>query len=420
MDEPNGHRRGVSNHQPPGFYVVCLAVLCERWAAYMLASSVVLMLCQRYGYPQDRALRLAGLINAASYLGTLPGGLLADKVLGHRQALSISAVLLAVGYGLLVLAAPWALWLSLAFLTMGGSLFKPSTQAMIAWVYPSGDARLEGAQIRFYMAVNAGAAIGSVVSGLVVRRFGWSAAFWIACAVVLQASILLAVKRKSLPLSGESPERGEERPESRAIRPRRRAISLGLLMLAFLLYVLCYSQVEGSLVLWAQERTDRVVHGFEIPAAWFVAFPAILVLVLARAQLAVIEPLKRRLGTYGLVAAGLGALALAFVALIPAAMAGASGRVSMVWLTACLSLMVVGEVLIAPLGLALVLRFAPARFVGLVAGGWYVCGAVGSWLAGEVGALWARSSPLGGLVCLASLPLCGSILVWLVGARRDR
>ena len=405
--------------QPRGFYVVCLAVACERWAAYMLASSVVLMLCQRYGHSQAESLRLAGLMNAASYLGTLPGGFLADKAIGHRRALSISTMLLSLGYALLILAAPWALWLSLVFLVLGGALFKPSTQAMIILVFPEGDTRLEAAQIRFYLAANAGAAIGSVVSGLAVRYGGWSTVFVIAAAVLLAATGLLAIYRHSLP-PGEPAHGRKASPEAHSLSPRRRAVLISGLVLAMLLYVLCYAQVEGSLVLWAQNRTQRMVHGFEVPASWFVALPALLVLVLGGGQLAVLDRLKQRIGTYSLVAAGLGVVSLAFVALIPAALATGDKPVSMLWLVACLTLMVVGELLVAPLGLALVLRLAPSRFVGLIAGGWYVWVALGYWLAGEVGAMWERSSIMSGIVFLVTLPLVGVVLMCLISARRSR
>ena len=414
---PTIRPRGRCRGQPRGFLLVCLAVACERWAAYVLLSSVVLMLCERYGHSQADSLRLAGLMNAASYLGTMPGGLLADKALGHRRALLISTLLLALGYALLTLAAPWALWLSLTFLVLGGALFKPSTQAMITLVFPEGDPRLEAAQVRFYIALNAGAAIGSILSGLAVRYVGWGAAFFMAAAAMLAACGLLAVYWHSLP-PGEPRRSGKTSPDADSLSPRRRTILIGALMLAMLLYVLCYGQVEGSLVLWAQNRTQRVIHGFEVPAAWFVALPALLVVVLGGGQLAVLDRLKRRIGTYRLVAAGLGVVSLAFVALIPAALATGDKRVSMLWLVACLTLMVVGELLIAPLGLALVLRLAPARFVGLVAGGWYIWLALGYWLAGEVGAMWARSSPMAGVAFLAILPLVGAFLMCLITARR--
>ena len=82
-------RRLPRLHYPRGFYLLCLAVLCDRWAALILSSSVVLMLGERYGYPRGDALRLAGLFNAASYLATLPGGLAVDHMLGSRRSLGV-------------------------------------------------------------------------------------------------------------------------------------------------------------------------------------------------------------------------------------------------------------------------------------------------------------------------------------------
>lgn len=158
---------------PPGFYVVCLAVLCERLAAYILASSAVLMLCERYGYARADALRLAGMVNAVSYLGTLPGGLTSDRVLGAHRALRISVMLLALGYAALTLSGRLALWLSLGLLVLGSSLFKPATQASIAELYAPTDPRLDAAQIIFYLAINSGAALGGLGAGVIIRSNGW-------------------------------------------------------------------------------------------------------------------------------------------------------------------------------------------------------------------------------------------------------
>ncbi len=55
---------------------------------------------------------------------------------------------------------------------------------------------------------------------------------------------------------------------------------------------------------------------------------------------------------------------------------------------------------------------APARFVGVVVGGWYVSGALGYWLAGENGALWIKWSPMGVLAILALLTLFGAVVAW--------
>jgi POT family proton-dependent oligopeptide transporter len=406
-------QRSPRPRYPAGFYVICLVVACERWAAYTLASSVVLMLCDRYGYARADALRLAGLVNAASYLGTLPGGLLADRILCSRRALSISTMLLALGYLVLIFASPLALCISLLLLVIGSALFRPSTQALIVRLYRPGDTRLDAAQVWFYMAVNAGAAMGALIAGLVVRHGGWSAAFAVAAAMMVGSRLLLAGSQDALQVRASAQKARQARPpETRTLRPGQRAMAVGALMLAMLLYTVCYGQVEGSLLLWAHDRTDRVLLGFEVPATWFVALPALLVLLLGPAQLAFLEPLQRRIGTYRLVAAGLISVALAFVVMIPATLAGDARRVSMTWLVACLTLMVLGELLVAPLGISVLLRLAPPRFVGVLVGGWYLSVALGYWLAGEVAALWACWSPLGVLAFLAALPLVGAALLW--------
>ena len=79
---------------------------------------------------------------------------------------------------------------------------------------------------------------------------------------------------------------------------------------------------------------------------------------------------------------------LAFAVLIPPAVISPGQRISMAWLIACMTLLVIGALLVAPLGLALRLRLAPPRLVGVVVDAWYVPGALGCWLAGEIGPVW--------------------------------
>lgn len=376
---------------PNGFYVVCMAVFFERWAAYMLGSSVVLMFCERYGYARGDALRLAGLVNAASYLGTLPGGLAVDRTLGSRRSFAVGMVLLALGYAALTLSASAALWLSLGLLVVGHALFKPSTQSVIVSLYAPSDTRRDAAQIVFYLAVNAGATVGAVLTGLLVRSYNWRVTFALAAGIMLAGCMLFALSDDTLQAREKGPfAPSSEVPIADAMSAWQQAKIIGALTLAVMLYTVGLGQVEGSLFLWAQDRTDRVLFGFEIPAAWFVGLPAFLVLILAPLQLALLPRIQRRIDTPRLIAAGLVAVALAFVVLIPPAIFSDGHRVSMGWLIGCMTLLVVGELLVAPLGLSLLVRLAPPRFVGVVVGAWYVSGALGFWLAGELGAIWFK------------------------------
>lgn len=414
------HQPGQGPRHPPGLYIVCLAVLCERWAAYTLASSVVFMLCDRYGYARADALRVAGLVNAASYLGTLPGGLAADRVFGAGRALRISTVLLALGYAMLTFSGSVAFWSSIGLLVLGSSLFKPGTQTAIAGLYGPSDPQLDAAQVMFYLAVNAGAALGALLAGLVVRGSGWSLSYALAAAVMLAGRLVLWVGRDALRLraAGLHPTHSDT-STSRTMTAWQRCRMIGALTLAMLIYTICFAQAEGSLLLWAQDKTDRVIFGFEIPAAWFAGLPAMLVLMLAPIQLALLSRLQRRIGTQRLIAWGLLAVALAYITFSPAVFGSATRRVSMGWLVGCLTLIVVGELLIGPLGLSLLLRLTPRRFIGVVVGVWYVSNSLGFWLAGEIGALWVRWSSIGVLALLIVLPLSGAWVLWRAAPHAD-
>lgn len=379
-------RSRIERH-PRGFYLLCLAVLCERWAAAILSSSLVFMLCQNYGHSRGEALRLCGLYNAASYFLTLPGGFAIDRILGARRSLSAGMVLLTCGYAALTI--PSALWLSAPLLLLGHALFKPSSQVVMALLYERHDRRLDGAQIAVYLVINVAVTAGSVCAGLLARSHDFRAAFTLAAAVLLLGTLAVFLGKSVLRLRPKqlSPSMSAPMPPL-TLSSRQRVQRIAALTLAMLLFAVGFGQVEGSLLLWARDRTDRFLLGFEIPAAWFVGLPALLVLLLAPAQLALLPRLQQTTTTPRLVAWGLVAVALAFAVLLPPALLLPGQRVSMLWLLAAMTLLVTGELLISPLGLSLLLRLAPPRFVGVVLGVWYVAGALGCWLAGELGALF--------------------------------
>ena len=147
---------------------------------------------------------------------------------------------------------------------------------------------------------------------------------------------------------------------------QRHTRTIAGLSLAMFLFTLCTAQAEGALLLFCKDRIDRTFLGFEVPIAWFLAFPAVLVLALTPLQLALLPRLKQSASRSLLIALGLVAASLCFAVLLPTTLW--PGRVSMLWLAASLSLFVLAELLVAPLGLALLQRSAPPRFIGLVTG----------------------------------------------------
>lgn len=372
---------------PAGFYTLCLAEFFERWAACAISASTVLLLCERYGYSRGDALRLSGLWNAAIYLATLPGGLAIDRVLGPRHGLGVGMALLALGYAALMSADFAALYVALGLMLVGHALFKPSTQALIGSLYRPHDRRLDAAQITFYLILNAGGTIGALTAGLLLRGRDFRILCAGAAAAMLAGLTILQLGKHTLRARHRStPPIADSMPPVPASARRSRVLLIVGMTLAMLVYTVGFGQVEGSLFLWAQDRTDRMLGGFEIPASWFVGLPAFLVLLFAPAQLAVLPRIQRRISTSHMVAGGVVAIGAAFAVLVPPALWTDGHRVSMLWLIACMTLLTLGELLVAPLGLSLILRLTPARFVGVVVGSWYVAGALGYWLSGELGA----------------------------------
>ena len=398
---------------PPAFYRLCWAILCERWAAFMLTSTAALMLCERFGFSPADALHLLGIASAANYVGSLPGGYLLDRTTDPRRGLGVSSLILLFGYTILSLPYRPALYAAFVLLFIGHSLYKPSTQRILAALYATGDARIEGAQVLIHLTANIGAAGGSLLAGIITLHAGWSVTYAcaalimsVACALLWPTQAARAVDEASL-VSVLKQSQTESTPSM-----SQHTRTIAGLALAMLLFTLSTAQAEGALLLWSKDRIDRVVLGFEIPIAWFLAFPALLVLVLAPVQIALLPRLKSCIGTKRLVALGLIAASLCFAVLLPTTLW--PGRVSMLWLAASLSLFVLAELLVAPLGLALLQRSAPPRFIGLVTGLWYGAGALGYLAGGEIGALWSSWQTRNVLLFLTALPTVGAaVFSWL-------
>jgi len=395
---------------PSALFRLCWAVLCERWAAFMLISTAAVMLCERYGLPPAVSLRWLGIASAAYYVGSLPGGYLLDRSTSSRRGIGIGSLFLLLGYITLSLPYQAALYVAFALLFVGHSLYKPSTQRILASLYATGDNKLEGAQVLLHMMVNIGAVGGSLLAGSIAKYAGWSVTYGCAALMMSLAGVLTWPSQHQRDSPNTPSLKLTEQPQSSAPLPIHSSTRMiSGLTLAMFLFTLCTAQAEGALLLWSRDRIDRVVLGFEVPIAWFLAFPAILVLLIAPIQLALLPRLKRSIGTNRLIALGLVAAALCFTVLLPTTLW--TQRVSMAWLAASLSFFVLAELLIAPLGLALLIRSTPSRFVGVATGLWYGAGAFGYFVSGEIGALWSSWSTQRVLLLLTALPSAGAVVL---------
>src|SRR5262249_22753487 len=120
---------------------------------------------------------LYGLYIALVYLSPFFGGVLADRVLGYRRAVTAGAALLTAGYLLLALNRQSTFHLSLGVLIIGNALFKPNISTLVGNLSPQGDVRRDSAFSIFYMGINIGAFFAPLAAGWMRSHFGWGPAF---------------------------------------------------------------------------------------------------------------------------------------------------------------------------------------------------------------------------------------------------
>lgn len=156
-----------------------------------------------------------------------------------------------------------------------------------------------------------------------------------------------------------------------------------------------YEQAGASLTFFAEEQTDRSWLGGTIPASTFQSVPAASVVLLAPVIAALwvflskknLEPNSLRKQAFGLVILALGYVVIA----IGVKGVGLEMKVSMFWLAALYVIHTIGELCLSPIGLSLVSKLAPVRFVSLLFGVWFLSNAVANKAAGQLSSLYPPS-----------------------------
>lgn len=159
-----------------------------------------------------------------------------------------------------------------------------------------------------------------------------------------------------------------------------------------------FEQAGASLTFFAQEQTDRNVFGWNMPASLFQMFNAMFIVILAPVAVAIWGALGRKnMEPPSPVkqAMGLGFLALGYLFIAW----GVNGvqpwdKVSMMWLIGLYLIHTIGELCLSPIGLSMVVKLAPARFVSLLMGVWFMSTATANKFAGDLSALYPEDVKL--------------------------
>ena len=377
---------------------------------------------------QPLASHIYGLYTALVYLTPLIGGLIADRVLGQRRTVIIGAALMAAGH--FMMAFEPLFLLALTTLIVANGAFKPNIVTQVGGLYAPGDPRRDRAYSIFYVGVNLGAFLAPLISGTLGEQLGWHYGF---LAAGVGMTIGLAIYLYALPVLPPD-EMHKLRAAGLDDKPLERSdwhaiAALAVLFLPTTLFFATYEQQGNTIVLWADDYTDRTInlllwHG-EIPVTWFQAFNPLMIFAFTPLIVGLWARQARRgrePSTIVKMALGCIALALAYVIMAGAAWVAHGDEASWWWLFAYFVVLTVGELYLSPVSLSLVSKAAPARMLSLMMGLWLATSFTGNLLAGWLGSFWSAMDKvsfflmLGGLAALAGIvifafnrPLRGSL-----------
>ncbi|MCW2902401.1 MAG: hypothetical protein JWO67_4666 [Streptosporangiaceae bacterium] len=432
---------------PRGLATLFMTEMWERFSYYGMRAILVLFLAAPattggLGLPQGTAKALVGVYMAAVYLVALPGGWLADRVLGSRRAVLLGGVIIMLGHiAMAIPGGPGTVYTGLTLIIVGTGLLKPNIASLVGRLYRADeDARRDAGFSLFYMGINLGALLGPFIAGTLAQKVSWHLGFG-AAAVGMAAGLIQYVIGQRYLKDGGPPHRLT--PEERRHFARWGTIGLlgavacvalaamtGVLSLdaltwaltvisilvavgyfAFMFYgsheiapqersrlrayvwlfasaavfQMIYDQGATELSVFASEQTDLSVGGWLMPSSWLQSVNPVMVLLLAPAFAALWVRSGHRISTPVKFALGLALAGVSFLVMSLAA-AGASGgaRVSVGWLLLTYLVQTAGELCLSPVGLSVTAKLAPAAFAGQMMGVWYLATSVGDAIGGQL------------------------------------
>lgn len=472
----HGDAAGTFLGHPKGLFVLFFAEMWERFSYYGMRALLIFYLTKHWLFSDGEAGVIYGAYTALVYITPVLGGYLADRWLGQRKAVLYGAILLTFGHFIMGFegdggqdpASLSIFWLALAFIIVGSGFLKANISVIVGQLYPRTDVRRDGAYTIFYMGINLGAAIGSLLCGYLGEVYGWAYGFGAAGFGMLAGLIVFVVFKPLLLGRGEP-----ENPEKLAERVfgikfewllylvglgavvicwwlvQNQALVgtlLGLAGLILVLYVIGTAVIKlpredrdrifaamflilGSILFWALFEqagsslnlfTDRYVDRGDVPASVFQSINAIYIVLLAplfaglwtwlgRKGMEPSTPVK-----FGLAMLQLG---LGFYILKWGAEAVGMGNATPVLFIFLIYLFhTTGELCLSPVGLSAMNRLAPAHMASLIMGTWFFASATGNFVAGLIAAATGSEKASGaGAGKALVLDVYSTIGLWAVG-----
>jgi proton-dependent oligopeptide transporter, POT family len=431
----------IPQRHPTGLYVLFFTEMWERFSYYGMRAILLLFLTKSaaegaLGLDIKTGGAIYGLYTSSVYLLTLPGGWIADNILGQRRAIWWGGIIIMIGHIILAFPSSTPLFfLGLATVAVGTGLLKPNISSIVGELYPEGGARRDAGFSIFYMGINTGAFLGMFIVGYLGQKVGWHYGFGAAAFAMLLGLINFKFNGQYLAHVGEAP--AQRAPltyvyvvvalialaatlvltgmldavtlansmkyvivgltilyfiyigildRTLPIADRKRVFVLFVFFFAAALFWSGFEQAGSTLTLFADRHTDLDILGWAMPSSWFQNANSFYILLCSIPIGALWVYLSRRKAnpsipakfSIGLILMGLGFLVMYF----GAQFAVTGVKVGLGWLAVTYLLHTLGELCLSPVGLSTYTKLAPKKYYSQLMGLWFVAAALGNLIAG--------------------------------------
>ncbi|OBQ54769.1 peptide MFS transporter [Tamlana sp. s12] len=444
--------------QPIGLYILFLTEMWERFSYYGMRAILVLYMVASselgadargvgLGWTSKEALALYGWYTMLVYIIAIPGGMIADKLIGQKKAVLYGAIILCLGHGVLVLTDIWAFYTGLGLVILGVGLLKPNISTMVGGLYQQGDIRRDKGFSIFYIGINLGSLLATLIVGVVVANYGWHAGFGLAGVVMVLGLINYIAGQKYLVQVGNHTT--VENPEDEVSygklygklfnSPKHLTITAILvvasfigwyfmdwgygllflfltaiaallmmiyrelesqvfkdrfivLLLSFIMVIIfwgAFEQAGGLMNIYTDTKTNRMIGGWQVPTIMFQSLNAGFIILFATAVAGFWA--KRKLkgneaSSLFKMAMGIIIMGFGFLFMVFAVMEfEKSGASSMIWLVLAYLFHTLGELCLSPVALSFITKLAPAKYASLMMGVYFASSGLGNKVAGILG-----------------------------------
>ena len=424
---------------PRGLYYLFFTELWERFSYYGMRALLVLYMTKVFLFTDAKAYLIYGAYTAFVYITPIFGGMIADRLLGYRQAVIMGSILIVLGHICLALPVNGTFYLGLAFIIVGTGFFKSNVSTMVGQLYEKWDKRKDSAYTIFYMGINIGAFFATILVGVIAEKVGWHYGFGLAAIGMLIGLITFIRAKNHLASSSNQPNMTRLKQtilgfsirywiyilsiaavflfsqlvanplgvqvilivvgcgvllycfyqmKIGTVEERKHIAAILLLSLFFMVFISFFEQAGSSIMLFTDRLTDRSLLGYEIPTPNFASLNPLFIILLGplfAALWVMLGKRKREPSTPAKSFIAIVLTSLAFVALFVGALQAMHDHLgSMSWIVLHYFLITAAELCISPVGLSAVSKLAPERLGGTLMGVWMLATAFANYIAGLI------------------------------------